>query len=300
MITIPANFSDAQRKATKDAATIAGLNVIRIINEPTAAAIAYGIDTKGNKNILVYKLGGGTFDVSLLTIDNGDFEVLATDGNAHLGGEDFDKQVMEYMIQIFIKKIKSKYQDVNPSLERFTSTIPTLVEDIRQYPITMQRLRIEVEKAKRILSISKTETNIEIDSFFLFDDFSETLTKARFEALNIDLFRNTLKSIEKVFKTSRMDKRLINEIILIGGSTRIPLVQKLVRDFFNSKESNLSINPEEAVVYGAAIQAGLLSGEEIGGHVEIFDLNPLTRKRRETEQFESVEFKKIKKESEKE
>lgn len=299
MITIPANFSDAQRKATKDAATIAGLNVIRIINEPTAAAIAYGIDKKENKNILVYKLGGGTFDVSLLTIDNGDFEVLATDGNAHLGGEDFDKQVMESMIKIFIKKIKSKYQDVNPFLEKFTSTIPTLVEDIRQYPTTMQRLRIEVEKAKRILS-SKTITNIEIDSFFLFDDFSEMLTRARFEMLNIELFRDTLKSIEKVFNTSRMNKRFINEIILIGGSTRIPLVQKLVRDFFDGKEPNLTINPEEAVVYGAAIQAGLLSGEEVGGDVEIFDLNPLTRKRRETEQFESVEFKKIKKESEKE
>lgn len=204
VVTVPAYFNDAQRQATKDAGTISGLNVIRIINEPTAAAIAYGLDKKdGEKNILVFDLGGGTFDVSLLTIDNGVFEVVATNGDTHLGGEDFDNRVMEHFIKLFKKKSG---------------------KDIRKDHRAVQKLRREVEKAKRTLSTQFT-TRIEIESFFDGEDFSETLTRARFEELNIDLFRNTLKPVQKVLEDAGLKKTDIDEIVLVGGSTRIPKVE---------------------------------------------------------------------------
>lgn len=255
VVTVPAYFNDAQRQATKDAGVIAGLNVIRIINEPTAAAIAYGLDKKdGEKNILVFDLGGGTFDVSLLTIDNGVFEVVATNGDTHLGGEDFDNRVMEHFIKLFKKKTG---------------------KDIRKDNRAVQKLRREVEKAKRTLSTQFT-TRIEIESFFDGDDFSETLTRARFEELNIDLFRNTLKPVEKVLDDAGLKKKDINEIVLVGGSTRIPKVQQLVKEYFDGKEPSRGINPDEAVAYGAAVQAGVLSGEDVGQDVVLLDVNPLT------------------------
>lgn len=255
VVTVPAYFNDAQRQATKDAGTISGLNVIRIINEPTAAAIAYGLDKKeGEKNILVFDLGGGTFDVSLLTIDNGVFEVVATNGDTHLGGEDFDNRVMEHFIKLFKKKTG---------------------KDIRKDNRAVQKLRREVEKAKRTLSTQFT-TRIEIESFFEGEDFSETLTRARFEELNIDLFRNTQKPVQKVLEDSGLKKSDIDEIVLVGGSTRIPKVQQLVKEFFDGKEPSRGINPDEAVAYGAAVQAGVLSGEDVGGDVVLLDVNPLT------------------------
>lgn len=255
VITVPAYFNDAQRQATKDAGTISGLNVIRIINEPTAAAIAYGLDKKeGEKNILVFDLGGGTFDVSLLTIDNGVFEVVATNGDTHLGGEDFDNRVMEHFIKLFKKKSG---------------------KDIRKDNRAVQKLRREVEKAKRTLSTQFT-TRIEIESFFDGEDFSETLTRARFEELNIELFRNTLKPVQKVLEDAGLKKTDIDEIVLVGGSTRIPKVQQLVKEFFDGKEPSRGINPDEAVAYGAAVQAGVLSGEDVGGDVVLLDVNPLT------------------------
>jgi heat shock protein 5 len=255
VVTVPAYFNDAQRQATKDAGTISGLNVIRIINEPTAAAIAYGLDKKeGEKNILVFDLGGGTFDVSLLTIDNGVFEVVATNGDTHLGGEDFDNRVMEHFIKLFKKKTG---------------------KDIRKDNRAVQKLRREVEKAKRTLSTQFT-TRIEIESFFDGEDFSETLTRARFEELNIDLFRNTQKPVQKVLEDSGLKKSDIDEIVLVGGSTRIPKVQQLVKEYFDGKEPSRGINPDEAVAYGAAVQAGVLSGEDVGGDVVLLDVNPLT------------------------
>jgi heat shock protein 5 len=255
VVTVPAYFNDAQRQATKDAGTIAGLTVIRIINEPTAAAIAYGLDKKdGEKNILVFDLGGGTFDVSLLTIDNGVFEVVSTNGDTHLGGEDFDNRVMEHFIKLFKKKSG---------------------KDIRKDNRAVQKLRREVEKAKRTLSTQFT-TRIEIESFFDGEDFSETLTRARFEELNIDLFRNTLKPVQKVLEDSGLKKTDIDEIVLVGGSTRIPKVQQLVKEYFDGKEPSRGINPDEAVAYGAAVQAGVLSGEDVGGDVVLLDVNPLT------------------------
>jgi heat shock protein 5 len=255
VVTVPAYFNDAQRQATKDAGTIAGLTVIRIINEPTAAAIAYGLDKKdGEKNILVFDLGGGTFDVSLLTIDNGVFEVVSTNGDTHLGGEDFDNRVMEHFIKLFKKKSG---------------------KDIRKDNRAVQKLRREVEKAKRTLSTQFT-TRIEIESFFDGEDFSETLTRARFEELNIDLFRNTLKPVQKVLEDAGLKKTDIDEIVLVGGSTRIPKVQQLVKEFFDGKEPSRGINPDEAVAYGAAVQAGVLSGEDVGGDVVLLDVNPLT------------------------
>lgn len=255
VITVPAYFNDAQRQATKDAGTIAGLNVMRIINEPTAAAIAYGLDKKeGEKNILVFDLGGGTFDVSLLTIDNGVFEVVATNGDTHLGGEDFDQRVMEHFIKLYKKK-KGK--------------------DIRKDNRAVQKLRREVEKAKRALS-SQHQAKIEIESLFDGEDFSETLTRARFEELNMDLFRSTMKPVKQVLEDADLKKEDIDEIVLVGGSTRIPKVQQLVKDFFNGKEPNRGVNPDEAVAYGAAVQAGVLSGEEDTGDLLLLDVNPLT------------------------
>ena len=228
---------------------------MRIINEPTAAAIAYGLDKKeGEKNILVFDLGGGTFDVSLLTIDNGVFEVVATNGDTHLGGEDFDQRVMEHFIKIYKKK-KGK--------------------DIRKDNRAVQKLRREVEKAKRTLS-TQHQTRVEIESLFDGEDFSETLTRAKFEELNIDLFRSTMKPVKQVLDDSGLKKPEINEIVLVGGSTRIPKVQQLVKDFFNGKEPSRGINPDEAVAYGAAVQAGVLSGEEETGDLVLLDVCPLT------------------------
>jgi len=254
VVTVPAYFNDAQRQATKDAGIIAGLTVLRIINEPTAAAIAYGLDKKeGEKNVLVFDLGGGTFDVSLLTIDNGVFEVIATNGDTHLGGEDFDQRVMDYFIKLYKKKTG---------------------KDIRKDNRAVQKLRREVEKAKRSLS-SGHQARIEIESFFEGNDFSETLTRAKFEELNMDLFRSTMKPVQKVLEDADLQKKEIDEIVLVGGSTRIPKVQQLVKEFFNGKEPSRGINPDEAVAYGAAVQAGVLSGEQ-DTDILLLDVNPLT------------------------
>ncbi|KAI6191285.1 Heat shock protein 70-C [Aphelenchoides bicaudatus] len=248
VVTVPAYFNDAQRQATKDAGTIAGLNVVRIINEPTAAAIAYGLDKKdGERNILVFDLGGGTFDVSLLTIDNGVFEVLATNGDTHLGGEDFDQRVMEYFIKLYKKKTG---------------------KDIRKDHRAVQKLRREVEKAKRALSVQH-QVRVEVESLFDGEDFSETLTSCQ------DLFRGTLKPVQKVLEDADLKKEDIHEIVLVGGSTRIPKVQQLLKEFFNGKEPSRGINPDEAVAYGAAVQGGVISGEE-DTEIVLLDVNPLT------------------------
>merc|ERR1740138_761279 len=241
VVTVPAYFNDAQRQATKDAGAIAGLVVMRIINEPTAAAIAYGLDkSDGEKTILVFDLGGGTFDVSLLTIDNGVFEVLSTNGDTHLGGEDFDQRVMEYFTKLYKKKKGKSIKGDNRAI---------------------QKLRREVEKAKRTLS-SQHQTKIEIESFFEGEDFSETLTRARFEELNNDLFRKTMGPVKKAMEGAGLKKTEVDEIVLVGGSTRIPKVQQLVKEFFNGKEPSRGINPDEAVAYGAAVQGGVLGGVE--------------------------------------
>jgi len=254
VVTVPAYFSDAQRQSTKDAGTIAGLNVVRILNEPTAAAIAYGLDKKTDQNILVYDLGGGTFDVSLLTIDNGVFEVLATNGDTHLGGEDFDQRVMQHFMKIFQKKHG---------------------KDMSKDKSAIQKLRREVEKAKRALS-SSHEARLEIEALYDGVDFSETLSRARFEELNADLFKNTLGPVKAVLADAGLKKHEVDEIVLVGGSTRIPKVQKLLKEFFNGKEPNRGINPDEAVAYGAAVQAGILSGEEDANGVLILEVTPLT------------------------
>jgi len=255
VVTVPAYFNDAQRQATKDAGTIAGLHVMRIINEPTAAAIAYGMDKKdGEKNVLVFDLGGGTFDVSLLTIDNGVFEVVSTNGDTHLGGEDFDQRVMEHFIKLYKKK-KGK--------------------DLRKDNRAVQKLRREVEKAKRALS-SAHQVRVEVESLYEGEDFSETLTRAKFEELNMDLFRSTMKPVGKVLEDADMTKKEVDEIVLVGGSTRIPKVQQLVKEFFNGKEPSRGINPDEAVAYGAAVQGGVLSGEGETGDIVLLDVNPLT------------------------
>merc|ERR1719364_196938 len=253
VITVPAYFNDAQRQATKDAGTIAGLEVLRIINEPTAAAIAYGLDKKTEKNILVYDLGGGTFDVSLLTIDNGVFEVVATNGDTHLGGEDFDQRVMEHFIKVFNKKSG---------------------KDMSKDKRSLQKLRKEVEKTKRALS-STHQARLEIEALSDGEDFSESLTRARFEELCGDLFKNTLGPVKQVLKDGGLKKTQIDEIVLVGGSTRIPKVQSLIKDFFNGKEPNRGINPDEAVAYGAAVQAGILSGEG-GSDLLLLDVTPLS------------------------
>jgi len=255
VVTCPAYFNDAQRQATKDAGTIAGLNVLRIINEPTAAAIAYGLDnSKVEKNILVFDLGGGTFDVSVLTIDNGVFEVIATNGDTHLGGEDFDQRVMEY----FLKSWKKK-------------TGKDAAHDKR----AIQKLRREVERAKRQLS-TQHQAKIEIESFHEGLDFTETLTRAKFEELNMDLFKKTLGPVQKVLEDAKLKKNQVDEIILVGGSTRIPKVQQLLKDFFNGKEPNRGVNPDEAVAYGAAVQGGILSGEEETQGIVLIDVTPLS------------------------
>jgi len=257
VVTVPAYFNDAQRQATKDAGTIAGLNVMRIINEPTAAAIAYGLDKKSQeKNILVYDLGGGTFDVSILTIDEGVFEVLATNGDTHLGGEDFDQRIMAH----FMKVIKKKHGIDLSGNKRATA-----------------KLRREIEKAKRALS-TVHQVKVEVESLIDGEDFSETLTRARFEELNNDLFRKTLKPVSLVLKDAGLKKKEIDEIVLVGGSTRIPKVQQLIKDFFNGKEPNRGINPDEAVAFGAAVQGGILSGEsdENTKDLLLLDVTPLS------------------------
>ena len=240
VVTVPAYFNDAQRQSTKDAGAIAGLNVVRIINEPSAAAIAYGLDKKGEANILVFDLGGGTFDVSLLTVDNGFFEALATSGDTHLGGEDFDNRMMEYFVDM-LKKRKI---------------------DITGDPRALARLRKACEATKRQLS-SQHEARVEVDSLIEGFDFSEKLTRAEFEELNMDLFKATL--VQTVLEDSKLAKKDIDEIVLVGGSTRIPKVQQLIKDFFNGKEPILGVNPDEAVAYGAAVHGAVLTGEDISG-----------------------------------
>jgi len=258
VVTVPAYFNDSQRQATKDAGAISGLNVKRIINEPTAAAIAYGLDKKGKteRNVLIFDLGGGTFDVSLLTIEDGIFEVKATAGDTHLGGEDFDNR----MVNHFVEEFKRKYK-----------------KDISSNARALRRLRTSCERAKRTLS-SSAQASIEIDSLYEGVDFYTSITRARFEELNADLFRGTVAPVEKVLKDSKMEKRTVNDIVLVGGSTRIPKVQALLQEFFGGKELNKSINPDEAVAYGAAVQGAILSGEG-GKHTEdllLLDVTPLS------------------------
>jgi heat shock protein 5 len=257
VITVPAYFNDAQRQATKDAGTIAGLQVRRIINEPTAAAIAYGMDkTGGEANVLVFDLGGGTFDVTLLVIDNGVFEVLATNGDTHLGGEDFDQRVMKY----FIDQMKKKNN-----------------VDISKDKRALQKLRKEVERVKRALS-SQQQARLEVEELAEGFDLSETLTRAKFEELNSDLFKKTLGPVGRVLEDAGLDKEDIDEIVLVGGSTRIPKVQSLLTEYFGGKEPNKGINPDEAVAYGAAVQGGILSGEggEATSDLLLLDVTPLS------------------------
>ncbi|CAD7936553.1 unnamed protein product [Amoebophrya sp. A25] len=241
VVTVPAYFNDSQRQATKDAGSICGLNILRIINEPTAAAIAYGLDKKssGEKNVLIYDMGGGTFDVSLLSIDEGIFEVKATAGDTHLGGEDFDNRVLDFCVQDFKRKNRGK--------------------DITGNQRALRRLRTQCERAKRTLS-SSTQAVIEIDSLFEGIDFSLTLSRARFEELCMDYFRNSMGPVEKCLRDSGIDKQNVHEVVLVGGSTRIPKVQAMIREFFNGKEACKGINPDEAVAFGAAVQAAILQG----------------------------------------
>jgi len=258
VVTVPAYFNDSQRQATKDAGLIAGLNVLRIINEPTAAAIAYGLDKKGagERNVLIFDLGGGTFDVSLLTIEEGIFEVKATAGDTHLGGEDFDNRLVNHFVQEFKRKHK---------------------KDLTSNARALRRLRTACERAKRTLS-SSAQTSVEIDSLFEGIDFYTSITRARFEELCQDLFRSTMEPVERVLRDAKIDKGSVHEIVLVGGSTRIPKIQKLVSDFFNGKEPNKSINPDEAVAYGAAVQAAILTGDTSSKTQEILllDVAPLS------------------------
>ncbi|KAK0424918.1 hypothetical protein QR680_008926 [Steinernema hermaphroditum] len=258
VITVPAYFNDSQRQATKDAGAIAGLNVLRIINEPTAAAIAYGLDKKatGERNVLIFDLGGGTFDVSILTIEDGIFEVKSTAGDTHLGGEDFDNR----MVNHFVAEFKRKHK-----------------KDLSGNARALRRLRTACERAKRTLS-SSSQASIEIDSLFDGIDFYTNITRARFEELCADLFRNTMDPVEKAIRDAKMDKSQIHDIVLVGGSTRIPKVQKLLSDFFSGKELNKSINPDEAVAYGAAVQAAILSGDksEAVQDLLLLDVAPLS------------------------
>ncbi|XP_039949862.1 heat shock protein 70-like [Bactrocera tryoni] len=259
VITVPAYFNDSQRQATKDAGRIAGLNVLRIINEPTAAALAYGLDKnlKGERNVLIFDLGGGTFDVSILTIDEGSlFEVRATAGDTHLGGEDFDNRLVNHLADEFQRKYK---------------------KDLRSNPRALRRLRTAAERAKRTLS-SSTEATIEIDALYEGVDFYTKVSRARFEELCADLFRQTLDPVEKALNDAKMDKNQIHDIVLVGGSTRISKVQSLLQSFFCGKSLNLSINPDEAVAYGAAVQAAILSGDKSSEiqDVLLVDVAPLS------------------------
>lgn len=259
VITVPAYFNDSQRQSTKDAGKIAGLNVLRIINEPTAAALAYGLDKnlKGEKNVLIFDLGGGTFDVSILSIDEGSlFEVKSTAGDTHLGGEDFDNRLVNHFSEEFKRKFK---------------------KDLKGNARALRRLRTACERAKRTLS-SSTEASIEIDALHDGVDFYSKITRARFEEMNMDLFRSTMQPVEKALADAKMEKSQINDVVLVGGSTRIPKVQKMLQDFFCGKSLNLSINPDEAVAYGAAVQAAILSGETSSKiqDVLLVDVTPLS------------------------
>merc|ERR1711935_419044 len=250
VVTVPAYFNDSQRQATKDAGVICGLNVLRIINEPTAAAIAYGLDKKKGSaecNVLIFDLGGGTFDVSILNIQGGIFEVKSTAGDTPLGGEDFDNRMVDHFVKEFQRKSK---------------------KDLSENKRAVRRLRTACERAKRPLSASAQAT-IEIDSLFDGEDFYTTVTRARFEELCSDLFKGTLVPVEKSLKDAKLEKSAIHEIVLVGGSTRIPKIQNLISDFFNGKELNKSINPDEAVAYGAAVQAAILTGDQ---HESVTDL----------------------------
>jgi L1 cell adhesion molecule like protein len=261
VVTVPAYFNDSQRQATKDAGTIAGLNVLRIINEPTAAAIAYGLDKKtdntGEKNVLIFDLGGGTFDVSLLTIEDGIFEVKATAGDTHLGGEDFDHR----LVQHFIKEFKRKNRGTDPS----------------KSARSLRRLRSSCERAKKALS-SSTYAQVDIDSLYDGIDFNSKITRARFQDLCKDYFENTLVPVEKVLRDSKMSKSQVDDVVLVGGSTRIPRIQQIIKDFFNGKEPCKSINPDEAVAYGAAVQAAILTGNtnDETKNMLLIDVTPLS------------------------
>lgn len=259
VITVPAYFNNAQREATKDAGIIAGLNVLRIINEPTAAALAYGLDKnlKNERNVLIFDLGGGTFDVSVLTIDEGSlFEVRSTAGDTHLGGEDFDNRLVNHFVEEFKRKFK---------------------KDLRTNPRALRRLRTAAERAKRTLSAS-TEASIEIDALMDGIDYYTKISRARFEELCADLFRATLQPVEKALADAKLDKSKIDDVVLVGGSTRIPKVQSLLQNFFNGKQLNLSINPDEAVAYGAAVQAAILTGSKDSKiqDVLLVDVTPLS------------------------
>jgi len=257
VITCPAYFNDSQRQATKDAGLIAGLNVLRIINEPTAAAIAYGLDKKGGEsNIVIFDFGGGTLDVSLLTIEDGVFEVKATAGNTHLGGEDLDNILVDYFANDFKRKTG---------------------KDLRQSPRSIRRLRTACERAKRILS-SSPSTPLEIEQLYGGEDFVTSITRARFEELCMNTFRSCMEPLQRVLTDAKMDKSAINEVVLVGGSTRIPRIQDMVRDFFRGKEPNRSVNPDEAVAYGAAVQAAILTNAAgaKGQDVLLLDVTPLT------------------------
>ena len=258
VITVPAYFNDSQRQATKDAGAIAGLNVLRIINEPTAAAIAYGLDKRGGeRNVLIFDLGGGTFDVSLLTIEEGIFEVKATAGDTHLGGEDFDNRLVDH----FTAEFKRKHR-----------------KDMTTNQRALRRLRTACERAKRTLS-SSAQAYIEIDSLFDGIDFNSTITRARFEDMCGDYFRKTMEPVEKVLRDAKLSKSQVHEVVLVGGSTRIPKVQQLLSEFFNGKEPCKSINPDEAVAFGATVQAAILSGDNSSSKLQdllLLDVTPLS------------------------
>merc|ERR1712100_988212 len=259
VVTVPAYFNDAQRASTKDAGTISGMNVLRIINEPTAAAIAYGLDKQasGERNVLIFDLGGGTFDVSLLTIEDGIFEVKATAGDTHLGGEDFDNRLVDFCVKDFKRKNRGK--------------------DMMENQRALRRLRTQCERAKRTLS-SSTQATIEIDSLFDGIDFTCTISRARFEEMNMDYFRNSMGPVEKAMRDSGIDKRNVHDVVMVGGSTRIPKVQSMIQEFFNGKEPNKSINPDEAVAFGAAVQAAILTGEQSSQVQDLLllDVTPLS------------------------
>ena len=258
VVTVPAYFNDSQRQATKDAGTISGMNVLRIINEPTAAAIAYGLDkqAQGERNVLIFDLGGGTFDVSLLTIEEGIFEVKATNGHTHLGGEDFDNRMVDYCRAEFKKKSGL---------------------DITQNPRAIRRLRTQCERAKRILS-SSAQAAIEVDSLIEGEDFFMNVTRAKFEELCMDQFRKCIPPVDNVLRDSGMSKSQIHDVVLVGGSTRIPKIVEMIKDYFNGKEPNRSINPDEAVAYGAAVQAAILTnqGSEAVKDLLLLDVTPLS------------------------
>ncbi|KFY92388.1 hypothetical protein V498_04988 [Pseudogymnoascus sp. VKM F-4517 (FW-2822)] len=260
VITVPAYFNDNQRQATKDAGAIAGLNVLRIINEPTAAAIAYGLGagkSAKERNVLIYDLGGGTFDVSLLNIQGGVFTVKATAGDTHLGGQDFDTNLLEHFKKEFFRKTK---------------------KDMSGDPRALRRLRTACERAKRTLS-NGAQTTVEIDSLFDGEDFNAQITRARFEDINSKAFNGTLDPVAQVLKDSGIEKSKVDEIVLVGGSTRIPRIQKLLSDYFNGKKLEKSINPDEAVAYGAAVQAGILSGKATSAETAdllLLDVVPLS------------------------